>query len=201
MEQLRVSVTSCWIRGESCLLYIHFHLHTERKRERESLRGIWKANCSAATSWEIVGHRWTISHFSTRPNPSEHFLCWALCHPPLTYSLLLWATRRAPGKLGLAPDLWRLINGPLCSTAASHRLLVWQSDRPEKDQHRAHTSSVQLFITNWKGRAQSRATDPIWRIDPALCTAVKWSNEADQMFPKFVGFISSVILLWDRTEH
>lgn len=187
MEPFNVSITSCWIRGGSHVYSIFTFIFTQREQKRESLRGIWKANCSVATSREIVGHRWTVSHFSTRRNPSEHFLSWALCHPPPTYSLLLWATRRAPGKLGLAPDLWRLINGPLCSTTASHRLLVWQSDRPEKDPCRAHTFSVQLFITNWKGRAQSRAADPIWKIDPALCTAVKWGNEASGMFLKSVG--------------
>lgn len=34
-EQFHVSVTSCRIRGESCLLYIHFHLLKDREKERE----------------------------------------------------------------------------------------------------------------------------------------------------------------------
>lgn len=105
----------------------------QREREGEKVREkYWEL--TAATSWESVGHRWTISHFSTRPNPSEHFLSWALRHPPPTYSLLLWATRRAHGQIGfsswpLAFDEWALVFYGCVAPAAG--VAKWQArERP-----------------------------------------------------------------------
>lgn len=46
---------------------------------------------------ERIGQRWSTLHFSQRLNPSEQFLSQAPPGSPPTYSLLLWATRRACG--------------------------------------------------------------------------------------------------------
>lgn len=45
--------------------------------------------------------------FSERLNPSEQFLSWAPPGSPPTYSLLLWATRRACGQIGFS--CWPLV--------------------------------------------------------------------------------------------
>lgn len=76
------------------------------------------------------------------------------------------------GKLGLAADLWCLINGASVlqlgsSGPESCWVLKWWSDK-QRNRAKTNTSSIQLFISNWKGRAQSRTSDLIWRIASAL---------------------------------
>lgn len=121
---------------------------------------------------ERIGQRWTTFHISQRLNPSEQFLSQS---PPGSPQHIHYSCERQGehvGKLGLAADLWCLINGTSVlrlgsSGPESCWVLKWWSDK-QRNWAKTNTSSIQLFISNWKGRAQSRTSDLIWRIASAL---------------------------------
>lgn len=121
---------------------------------------------------ERIGQRWTTFHFSHRLNPSEQFLSQP---PPGSPQHIHYSCERQGehvGKLGLAADLWCLINGASVlrlgsSGPESCWVLKWWSDK-QRNWAKTNTSSIPLFIFNWKGRAQSRTSDLIWRIASAL---------------------------------
>lgn len=86
---------------------------------------------------ERIGQRWTTFHFSQRLNPSEQFLRQA---PPASPQHIHYSCERQGehvGKLGLAADLWCLINGASVlrlgsSGPESCWVLKWWSDKQKK---------------------------------------------------------------------
>lgn len=155
------------------LYLLHFHLLFHEEHRENRLR---QANCRITVPQplrERIGQRWTTFHFSQRLNPSEQFLSQA---PPGSPQHIHYSCERQGehvGKLGLAADLWCLINGASVLWLGSSGLescwvLKWWSDK-QRNWAKTNTSSIQLFFSNWKGRAQSRTSDLIWRIASALC--------------------------------
>lgn len=154
---------------------------------------------------EGIGQRWTTFHFSQRLNPSEQFLSQASPGSPQHIHYSCERQGEHVGKLGLAADLWCLINGVSVlrlgnSGPESCWVLKWWSDK-QRNGAKTNISSIQLFIFNWKGRAQSRTSDLIWRIAPAL-----WIYQMRQQ-DKTGGFLclkriisfSDMMIVWVRT--
>lgn len=102
------------------------------------------------------------------------------------------------GKLGLAADLWCLINGASVLRLSSSGpescwVLKWWSDK-QRNWPKTNTSSIQLFISNWKGLAQSRTSDLIWRMVSAL-----WIHQMIQQ-EKTGGFSSVWSAFFSRRD-
>lgn len=156
-EQCYVSVTSNQFRrGDIFTLFSlsSLLLREEYKDKRKEYRELTTEQRCLSISWERVGPRWTMLHFSERLNPAEQFLSWASpgCNQHIHYS----CERQGEhvGKLGLAPDLWGLINGPCVlqlyrSGSGSCWLLRGWSDR-RRNPAQTNISSIQLFISTWK---------------------------------------------------